>query len=78
MGTGKGITLLDQIKGYVEVFGEDNRKSQILFAPEKRNAPEYIMCIDEARNELGYEPKYSFIEMLKDMKKERDLNRFGE
>lgn len=77
VGTGIGITLLDQIKGYVEVFGE-NGKSNILFAPEKRNAPEYIMCIDEARNELGYEPKYSFVEMLKDMKKEREMNRFSD
>lgn len=77
VGTGIGISLLDQIKGYVEVFGE-KKKSKILFAPEMRNSPEYVMCIDEARNELGYEPLYSYIEMLKDMKKERELNRFDE
>lgn len=77
VGTGIGTSLISQIEGYVKVFG-DGKESRILFAPEKRDAPEYIMCIDEARNELGYEPEYSFIDMLQDMKTERELNRFGE
>lgn len=77
VGTGIGITLLDQIKGIIEVFGGD-KQSKLIYAPEMRNAPQYIMCIDEAVKDLGYEPKYSYIEMLQDMKKERDLNRFGE
>jgi UDP-glucose 4-epimerase len=75
VGTGIGISLLDQIKGIVEVFG-DNKKSRILFSPEMRNAPQYIMCIEEAKLELGYKPMYNYIDMLKDMKKERDLDRF--
>lgn len=75
VGTGVGVSLLDQIKGIAEVFGEGNR-SKILFAPEMRNAPQYIMCIDEAKKELGYEPRYQYVEMLEDMKKERDLDRF--
>ena len=77
IGTGVGTTLLDQIKGMIEVFGE-GKQSRVIFSPEKPNAPQYIMNIDEARSELGYEPKYLYIDMLKDMKKERDLNRFGE
>lgn len=77
IGTGVGTTLLNQIKGMIEVFGE-GKQSKILYSPEKPNAPQYIMNIDEARSELGYEPKYPYIEMLKDMKKERDLNRFDE
>ena len=75
IGTGVGTTLLDQIKGFIEVFGGD-KKSNILFSPDKRNAPQYIMNIDEARSELGYEPKYMFLDMLRDMKKEKELNRF--
>ena len=77
IGTGIGTTLLEQIKGMIEVFGE-GKKSNILFSPEKPNAPQYIMNVDEAKAELGYEPKYLYIDMLKDMKKERDLNRFDE
>jgi len=75
VGTGIGISLLDQIKGMIDVFGEGN-KSRILFSPEMKNAPQYIMCIDESKKELGYEPQYNYIDMLKDMKKERNLDRF--
>lgn len=77
IGTGVGTTLLDQIKGMIEVFGGE-KKSKILFAPEKRNAPQYIMDIIEAVDQLGYKPCYSYIDMLKDMKKEKELNRFGD
>jgi UDP-glucose 4-epimerase len=75
IGTGVGIKLLDQIKGIIEVFGGE-KKSQILFSPEKPNAPQYIMNIDNARAELGYEPQYDYISMLHDMKKEREINKF--
>lgn len=77
VGTGQGIPLIDQIKGIIEVFGGE-KKSKILYAPEKPNAPQYIMCIDEAILELGYMPEYSYIEMLRDMKKEMEADRFGE
>lgn len=75
VGTGIGTTLYDQILGMIEVFGE-SKKSTIVFKPDKSNAPQYIMDISNAKSELGYEPKYGYIEMLKDMKKERDLDRF--
>lgn len=32
VGTGVGTSLLDQIRGMVEVFGEDAKKSQIIYA----------------------------------------------
>lgn len=75
VGTGVGISLLDQIKGIIDVFGK-TKKSNILYAPDKPNAPQYIMCIDEAKKELGYEPKYDYITMLKDIKLEKERNRF--
>ena len=74
VGTGKGIKLIDQIKGYIKVFG-GSKKSNILYSPERRNAPQYIMDITEAKQELGYEPKYDFISMIEDMKKEKELVR---
>ena len=70
VGTGVGTSLLDQIKGRVEVFGEAGKKSQIVMRPDKPNAPQYIMDITPARDELGYEPRYDYIAMLKDMKEE--------
>lgn len=75
VGTGIGTSLLDQIKGMIDVFG-DGDYSHIVMRPDMPDAPQYIMAIDNARNDLGYVPNYTFIEMLKDMKKEKELNRF--
>lgn len=70
VGTGVGTTLLDQIKGMIEVFGDSERKSQIVMCPDKPNAPQYIMDIEAARRELNYKPEYNYIEMLRDFKAE--------
>lgn len=70
VGTGIGTSLLDQIKGMIEVFGEDGNKSKIIFRPDKPNAPQYIMDVTPAKEELGYVPKYNYLDMLKDFKKE--------
>lgn len=69
VGTGVGTTLLDQVKGIIQVFS-NKKKSLITFNSAKPNAPQYIMDITPAVMELGYKPKYSYIKMLKDMKKE--------
>ena len=74
VGTGVGTTLLDQIKGIVDVFGKEGNKSKIIMCPEKPNAPQYIMDITPAREELGYEPQYDYIKMLKDFKNEMEKN----
>lgn len=70
VGTGIGTTLLDQIRGMVEVFGEEGNKSEIIMAPDKPNAPQYIMDITEAEKELSYKPEYNYLKMLEDIKKE--------
>lgn len=70
VGTGVGTSLLNQIKGMIDVFGENEKKSELIMCPDKPNAPQYIMDITPAREELGYNPQYSYIAMLEDMKKE--------
>lgn len=72
VGTGVGTSLLDQIKGIIEIFGDKN-KSHIVFRPDLPDAPQYIMDITQAKQELGYTPQYSYIEMLKDFKKEMQM-----
>ncbi len=76
VGTGIGTTLEDQIKGIVEIFGKTGQKSQIIERPDLTNAPQYIMDITAAINDLDYKPKYNYLEMLRDFKKEMQLNRF--
>lgn len=75
VGTGVGTTLLEQAQGMIEVFGE-GKGAKIVMRPDKPDAPQYIMSIDNAREELGYKPVYSYLEMLKDMKEEMHLDRF--
>lgn len=76
VGTGVGTTLLDQIKGIVDVFSEENNKSKIILNPNMPNSPQYIMDIAPAKEELGYLPKYNYLDMLKDIKEEMNAKRF--
>ena len=64
VGTGIGTSLLEQIQGIVDIFGDEGNKSRLIMCPEKRNAPQYIMDITPARKELGYEPQYNYICLL--------------
>ncbi len=76
VGTGIGTSLLDQIKGMIQVFNPVGCQSKLIECPEKPNAPQYIMDITTAVDQLGYRPEYDYISMLKDFKKEMELNRF--
>lgn len=75
VGTGIGTSLLDQIKGMIEVFSPEGNESNLVMRPDKPNAPQYIMDITPAHEELGYEPQYDYISMLKDMKNEMENQR---
>lgn len=70
VGTGIGTTLDEQIQGIAKVFNPKNKRSEIIYCPERPNSPQYIMDIQLARDELGYSPKYNYIDMLIDMKAE--------
>lgn len=78
VGTGIGTSLEDMIKGIVHVFSSPDNVSKLIYCPDKPDNPEYIMNIDNAITELGYEPKYNCIDMLKDMKLEMELKRFDD
>lgn len=74
VGTGKGVSLQEQIEGMIEVFSPKENKSKIIYCPEKPNSREFIMDITNAKEELGYEPKYNYIDYLRDFKKEMEKN----
>jgi len=78
VGTGTAVPLKEQIEGIIEVFSPKGKKSKIIFCPEKPDSREFIMDISNAREELGYEPKYYYMDYLKDFKIEMELNRFAE
>ncbi|KKE79882.1 NAD(P)-dependent oxidoreductase [Bacilli bacterium] len=78
VGTGKTVTLEDQIKGIIEVFSPKGRRSEIIPRPDKPNSRSFVMDIENAKEDLGYRPQYSYIDYLKDFKKEMKLNRFAD
>ena len=74
VGCGKGTSLIDQITGIVDVFSNNGNRSQLIMCPQMKNAPQYIMDISSAVDELGYKPKYDdYKKMLIDFKKEMNI-----
>ncbi|MBQ9411037.1 MAG: NAD(P)-dependent oxidoreductase [Bacteroidales bacterium] len=76
VGTGVGVTLEDQVKGIIEVFSPRDNPSRLLYSPEKPDAAQYIFDISNARKDLGYQPKYLYMDYLKDFKREMEQQRF--
>ena len=60
----------------MEVFSPKDRPSRILYAPNRPDAPQYIFDIGNARKDLGYKPRYNYIDYLKDFRKEMEQQRF--
>ena len=75
-GTGIKTTMREQIEGIIKVFSPKDHPSKIIECPEKKDCDDFVMDIDNAKEELGYEPKYDYISYLEDYKKEMQLNRF--
>ncbi len=78
VGTGVPVTLEEQIKTIIKVFSPRNHPSEIIYRPEKKASGGFLMNIDNAKELLGYEPKYSCEDLFEDYKKEMELNRFAE
>ena len=77
IGSG-GSTLEERVKAIVEVFCLPDNVSKISYCPEKRSAQQFVLDISKTKEELGYEPKYSWKDYLCDFKKEMEEQPFGE
>jgi len=75
-GTGIRTTLRQQIQGIIDVFSPDPAKTKIIEKPDAASFTSFVMDIENARTELGYEPQYTYIKYLEDYKKEQELKRF--
>ncbi len=75
-GTGIKTTLREQIEGIIDVFSPADHKSTIIEMPDKDGFTSFVMDIENARDDLGYNPEYSYKKYLLDYKKERELKRF--
>ena len=76
VGNGWQVSLEEQIKGIVEVFSPKDHPSQITYAPEKPDPLENAFDSSKTFKELNWKPKYSYLDQLKDFKKEMETNPF--
>lgn len=76
VGTGIKTTLRDQIQGMIDVFSPKDKKSKIIEIPNGSSFVSFVMDIENAKLDLGYEPEYLYRDYLEDYKKERELKRF--
>lgn len=76
IGSG-GSTLEERVRAIVEVFNPEEKKSNIVYRPEKRNAMQFVLDIRKTVDELGYQPQYSWKDYLLDFKKEMEEQPFG-
>lgn len=76
IGCGNPVSIEYQIKKIAEIFNGD-KKSDIIYCPEKPSSPQFVLSIEKARCELGYEPQYDFESMMRDFKHEMETPRFA-
>ena len=70
------VSMRDQIQGIIDVFCGSDKKSKIIYCPEKRSCDDSHMNIDKARKNLGYQPRYDYLAYLEDYKREMESDRF--
>lgn len=75
-GTGIRTTLKEQIQGIIDVFAPSGKELHIKEIPMENQFINFVMDIQKAKDELGYEPEYTYINYLKDYKLEREKKRF--
>ena len=75
-GTGVKTTMQEQIDVIIKVFSPKNKKSKIIYCPQKKNYDNFVMDITNITKDLGYIPEYDYIKYLEDYKKEREIKRF--
>lgn len=78
VGTGIPVTMDEQIKTIVDVFSPKDNPSEIIYKPEKPVGGGFLMDIDNAKEELGYEPQYDCRKLFEAYREEMKLNRFKE
>lgn len=75
IGSKERVSLEKMIRGIVEVFSE-GKKSEISYDPTKPDTLQSLLDMSKTKQELGYEPKYSYMDMLIDFKKEMEVEPF--
>jgi len=71
IASGIGITLQQQAQAMVDVRSPRGRRSEIILRSDKATTMKpYVLDIRRAQRDFGYQPQYSFREMIEDYGKE--------
>ncbi len=75
--SGKTLSLRQQVKETLKVFGNNKRKDRIIFRPEKKNSIDpFLYDNSKVQRELDWSPMFTFNDLLMDYKKEMESKRF--
>ncbi len=77
-GTGIPVNQIEQMEAIRDVFCPKDKKSEIIVLKDKPAGGGILMDIQNAKEELGYEPQYGVKKMFEDFKEEMKINRFAE
>lgn len=77
IGSPARVSLEDMIRGIVKVFSPENKKSEITYAPDMPDTLQSILDWSKTKFELGYDPEYDFLSMMRDFKKEMQIEPFA-
>lgn len=77
MTSGTALTLEDQAKAVIAVFGRD-KGSRLVYRPEKpNNTPSFLFSMEKAKQDFGFVPQYTnYLDMMQDYKKELESGRW--
>lgn len=77
-GTGIPVTLRQQMEAIIQVFCSEGHKSEIIVRRDKIAGGGLLMDVQNAKDELGYEPVYDVVRLFENYKEEMQLDRFAE
>jgi UDP-glucose 4-epimerase len=78
ISSGRLSTLKEEAECIAKEFWPQGSQPQFIYKPEKPNGIEsYFYDISKAKYDLGWEPNYSFSEMIADYKKELEERKFS-
>lgn len=76
VGSRHQVSLEEQIDGIIDVFSAGKRSKKI-YRPDKPDNLFNHLDISKTVKDLGYSPRYDYIDWLRDFKEEERLNRFA-
>lgn len=78
VGNGWQVTLEEQILGIIEVFSPVNKRSEVIYCPEKPDPLQNAFDVTKTFTELHYKPQYSYLDQLRDFKHEMENEPFAQ